>query len=68
MANLALCLVVQLYLVFGIAGMVWPERFMPLFGILMFPWAASYRVIRMNGVAAIATYLFLLGKVVVLGL
>ena len=66
--NLVLCFFIQLYLAFGLAGMVWPENFMPLFGVLMFPWAASHRLIQVNGLAAIAAYLLLLGKIFVLGL
>ena len=44
--NLLLCFVVQLGVAFGLAGLLWPEKFMPLFEILMFPWAASCRAIR----------------------
>jgi hypothetical protein len=62
MALLGLCLLVQLYLVFGVAGLLWPEKLMPFFGILMFPWEANDRVIRANGAAAIAAYLLILGK------
>ena len=36
--NLIFCLIVQANLVFGVAGLVWPEKFMSLYGILMFPW------------------------------
>ena len=49
----ALCFVVQLGLAFGLAGLFWPDKFMPLFEILVFPWAASSRAIRANGIAAI---------------
>lgn len=66
--NLGLCFFIQLYLVFGVAGMVWPEKFMPLFGVLMFPWAASHRLIRVNGLAAIAAYVLLVGKIFTAGL
>jgi hypothetical protein len=45
---------VQLSLMFGIAGLLWPEKFLPIFEVLMFPWAASYRIVRAHGVAAIA--------------
>jgi hypothetical protein len=68
MAIVGLCLVVQLYLGFGVAGLLWPDKFMPLFGILMFPWAASHRVIRVNGIAAIGAYLVLLAKLLTSGL
>ena len=48
MTTLELCVVVQLCLAFGVAGLLWPERLMPIFEVLMFPWAASYRGIRAN--------------------
>lgn len=60
MDNLGLCLLVQLCLAFGMAGLFWPDKFMPLFDILMFPWAASYRVIRVHSIAAIGASLLLL--------
>jgi hypothetical protein len=60
MNNLGLCLVVQLGLAFGLAGLFWPDKFMPLFEILMFPWAASCRGVRANGAAAIGLSLILL--------
>jgi hypothetical protein len=58
--NLGLCFVVQLGLAFGLAGLFWPDKFMPLFAILMFPWVASSRAIRANGIAAIGLSLLLL--------
>jgi len=58
--NLGLCIVVQLGVAFGLAGLLWPDKFMPLFEILMFPWAASCRAIRANGVAVIGLSLLLL--------
>jgi hypothetical protein len=47
--------------VFGIrnAGLIWPDKLTPLFDVLMFPWAASHRMIRANGAAAIALALLL---------
>jgi hypothetical protein len=62
MNSLGLCLVVQLCLAFGIAGLFWPDKLMPLFDVLMFPWAASYRAIRANSMAAIGLSLLLLGR------
>jgi hypothetical protein len=62
MNNFGLCLVVQLCLAFGIAGLFWPDKLMPLFDVLMFPWAASYRTIRANSMAAIGLSLLLLGR------
>jgi hypothetical protein len=58
--NLALSFVVQLGLAFGLAGLLWPDKLTPLFEILMFPWAASGRVIRVNSIAAIGLSLLLL--------
>ncbi|MGA8273844.1 MAG: hypothetical protein WB919_19935 [Candidatus Sulfotelmatobacter sp.] len=62
MSNLELCLVVQLCLAFGVAGLFWPEKLMPLFEVLMFPWAASYRGIRANSVAAIGLSVLLFAR------
>ncbi len=60
MNNLGLCAGVQLDLAFGLAALLWPDKFMPLFEILMFPWAASCRLIQTNGIAAIGLSLLLL--------
>jgi hypothetical protein len=56
---LGLCAGVQLGLTFGLAALLWPEKFMPLFEVLMFPWTASCRWIRANGIAAIGFSLLL---------
>jgi hypothetical protein len=53
MSDLGLCLLVQFCLALGVAGLFWPEKLMPIFEILMFPWVASYRGIRANSIAAI---------------
>lgn len=63
--TLALCFVVQLGLAFGLAGLFWPDKFMPLFEILMFPWAASGPAIRANGIAAIGLSLLLLATLLI---
>jgi hypothetical protein len=60
MNTLGLCVVVQLGLAFGLTGLFWPDRFMPLFDILLFPWAASDRAIRANSIVAIGLSLLLL--------
>jgi len=60
MNTAGLCLIVQLCLAFGMAGLIWPDKLMPLFDVLMVPWAASYRVIRANSIAAIGLALLLL--------
>lgn len=60
MNDLGLCLVLQLCLAFGLGGLFWPDKFMPVFDVLMFPWAASYRTLRANSIAAIGLSLLLL--------
>jgi hypothetical protein len=61
MDHLWLPLVVQLSLTFGIAGLFWPEKFLPLFEVLMYPfWAASLRVVRAHSVAALVLSAILL--------
>ncbi len=64
MENLVFYLIVQLNLIFGVAGLVWPDKLMPLFGLLMFPWRASHRAIRIHGVVAVAGYVMVVGKLV----
>ncbi len=63
---LELCLVIQLCLAFGLAGLFWPEKFRPLFDVLLFPWAASYRAVRANSLAAIGLSLLLLARLFML--
>jgi hypothetical protein len=67
MDNLVFCLIAQLNLVFGVAGLIWPDKLKPIFGVLMFPWPASYRAIRLNGVIAIGAYLLVVAKLVAVG-
>ena len=67
MDNLVLGLLLQVFLALGVAGLLWPDKLMPLFGVLLFPWRASYRLIRANGVVAIGAYLIVLGKLLVFG-
>jgi hypothetical protein len=62
MENLVFYIIVQLNLIFGIAGLVWPDKLLPCFGLLMFPWRASHRAIRIHGVVAIAGYVMVVGK------
>jgi hypothetical protein len=61
-SSLDLCVVVQLFLAFGVGGLFWPEKLMPLFDILFFPWMASYRAVRANSLAAIVLSLLLFGR------
>ena len=65
MENLIFYLIVQLNLVVGVAGLMWPDKLMPVFGLLMFPWPASHRAIRTHGFIAIAGYMLVLGKIFV---
>lgn len=65
MMDLGICLLVQLCLAFGVAGLFWPEKFRPVFEILLFPWAASYRAVKANSLAAIGLSLLLLGRLLI---
>ena len=56
----AQCLIVQVCLAFGMTGLFWPEKLLPVFEVLMFPWAASYRVVRAHSIASIALSLILI--------
>lgn len=66
MDNLIFCIIAQLNLMFGIAGLIWPDKLKPVFGVLMFPWPASYRAIRTHGIVAIVGYVLVLGKLLVI--
>jgi hypothetical protein len=66
MDNLIFCIIAQLNLIFGVAGLIWPDRLKPVFGVLMFPWPASYRAIRTHGIVAIVGYVLVLGKLLVI--
>jgi hypothetical protein len=61
---LVLCLVMQIGLAFGVAALVRPEKLMPAFGILMFPWRASHRAIRAHGVVILAAYFIVLARII----
>ena len=68
MSVLGMCLVVQLCLAFGVAGLLWPERLMPVFEVLMFPWSASHLGIRANSIAAIGLSVLLFARLFAGGL
>ena len=57
-------LVVQLSLVFGVAGLLWPEKLVAVFEVLMFPWPATYKLVRANAWGALLLALFLFLAVV----
>lgn len=59
---LALCVVVQICVAFGVAGLFWPEKLRPVFDVLMFPWAASHRSVRANSIAALGLSALLLAR------
>jgi hypothetical protein len=59
---LGLCVVLQVCLAFGVAGLFWPEKIMPFFDVLMFPWAASPRSVRANSIAALGLSALLLAR------
>jgi hypothetical protein len=60
MGQFLLPVMAQVSLALGLAGLLWPEKFAPVFEVLMFPWPSSHRIVRLNGVAAIALSGFLL--------
>ena len=53
MNHLVLSLFVQLSLAFGVAGLLWPEKLVAVFDVLMFPWPATHRLVRANAWGAI---------------
>jgi hypothetical protein len=53
MNGLSVSLAVQVFLMAGIAGLLWPEKFMPVFEVLMFPWAPSHKAVRLNSLGAL---------------
>ncbi|MDQ1387852.1 MAG: hypothetical protein QOF56_1306 [Acidobacteriaceae bacterium] len=59
MNHVVLLLVVQLSLTFGVAGLLWPERLVAVFDVLMFPWPATHKMVRANALGAILLALFL---------
>jgi hypothetical protein len=65
MQEVELCVMVQLFLAFGLSGLFWPEKLKPVFEVLMFPWSASYRSIRANSVAAIGLSVLFLARLLV---
>jgi cytochrome b561 len=67
MANLVFYLIVQLNLIFGVAGLIWPDKLMPVFGLLMFPWPASQRAIRIHGIVAVVGYVLVVIKILATG-
>jgi len=56
----AQCMIVEVCLAFGMTGLFWPEKLLPVFEVLMFPWVASYRMVRAHSVATLALSLILI--------
>jgi hypothetical protein len=61
MNHMVQLLIVQLSLVFGVAGLLWPEKLVAVFDVLMFPWPATHKLVRVNAWVALclAVLLFL---------
>lgn len=57
-------LVVQLSLIFGVAGLLWPEKLVAVFDVLMFPWPATYKLVRANAWGALLLAIVLFAAVV----
>ena len=53
MNHMITSLVVQLSLAFGVAGLLWPEKLVAVFDVLMFPWPATHKLVRANAWGAI---------------
>jgi len=61
MNHLVLSLFVQLSLAFGVAGLLWPEKLVAVFDVLMYPWPATHKLVRANawGAVVLSFLLFL---------
>ena len=59
MHSVAVCVVAQFSMLFGLAGLFWPDKFLSLFDVLMFPFPASYRTVKAHSVGAIVLSLLL---------
>jgi hypothetical protein len=60
MDSLVLPVAAQLSLTFGVAGLLWPEKLVEVFDVLMYPWPATYKTVRINAWGAILLSLLLL--------
>jgi hypothetical protein len=59
MSSLGLSAVVQMSLMAGLAGLLWPERIMPVFAVLMYPWVPTRRTLWIHSLGAVALSLLL---------
>lgn len=57
-------LVVQMSLIFGVAGLLWPEKLVAVFDVLMFPWPATYKLVRANACGALLLAIVLFTAVI----
>jgi hypothetical protein len=64
MQSFGVPVIAQLCLIFGVAGLFWPEKFVAVFDVLMFPWPATYRTVRANSIASIILSLLLFVSVI----
>jgi hypothetical protein len=53
MNTVFLYVVVQVFMIFGVAGLLWPEKMVSVFDVLMFPWPASHKTVRNHAWGAI---------------
>ncbi len=68
MKILGICMLAQFCVIFGLASLIWPERFVSTFDVLMFPWPASTRMIRTSGMMVLGTYLLLVIRFLTVGI
>lgn len=54
MQRMVLFLATQTLVVIGLAGLFWPEKLSAAFEILLYPWASSSRLVRLNSIASLA--------------
>ena len=60
MNRMLLSLVVQIVFAFGVAGILWPEKLIAVFDVLLFPWPASHKFVRVNAWIALCLAVLLL--------
>jgi hypothetical protein len=59
MPGLALAVGLQLCLMIGISGLLWPEKLKPVYEVLMFPWYPTLRTVRLHSFGAIGISLMI---------
>jgi hypothetical protein len=53
MQQMIVFLATQILVVCGLAGLFWPEKFVAAFEVLLYPWASSSRLVRLNSIASL---------------